>query len=132
MCEAVLGAPDLAEDERYRTNELRVRNRGTLELAIEGLLSTSTADQVMALLEEADIPFGALNDLGQLAEHRQLAARERWFVTPSPSGPIWAMVDPMDFASATKVLGAVPALGEHTREVIDGLDAADLSAEAST
>src|SRR5438270_9616597 len=59
LCRTVLERPDLAADPRFRTNQLRVQNRGELEALIEDLLSRDNCDSVLRRLDEADGPYGA-------------------------------------------------------------------------
>ncbi len=117
LCAIVLRRPDLAADPRFRTNELRVRNRATLEPLIEAALAGDTRASVQARLDAADVPHGALNDLADLLAHAQLAARGRWLEVDTPSGPIRALAHPLNLAGLPRPASAVPGLGEHTDEV---------------
>jgi crotonobetainyl-CoA:carnitine CoA-transferase CaiB-like acyl-CoA transferase len=118
LCAIVLRQPELAEDARFKTNELRLRNRAQLEPLIEQALSSDTASDVEARLVEADVPFGTVNDLFGVLEHTQLAARGRWFKVNSPMGELKAFHHPMNITGLARPAGAVPALGEHTDEVL--------------
>ncbi len=118
LCSAVLDAPALAYDPRFVSNELRVANRVSLEEMIEAHFSRRTRAQVIALLEAADIPTGAMNDLAAVAAHPQLAARNRWASVDSPGGPFSALLPPHNLHGAPPRMGAVPALGEHTQEIL--------------
>jgi itaconate CoA-transferase len=121
LCAQVLGAPALADDPRFVSNELRVANRVALESMIDGHFAQRTRDQVIALLEAADIPTGAMNDVAGVASHPQLAARGRWVNVDSPSGEISALLPPHNLQSAPPRMGAVPAVDEHREEIIDEL-----------
>ncbi|WP_277370497.1 CaiB/BaiF CoA transferase family protein [Rhodococcus rhodochrous] len=59
----VLGAPELATDERFITNTARVANREELTKIIDELLSTDTADAWFDALTAARVPCGPLNDI---------------------------------------------------------------------
>jgi itaconate CoA-transferase len=117
LCSVALGRPDLATDPRFATNELRVRNRAVLEPLIEELLADDTRPAVLERLSAADVPFGALNDLQDLIEHPQFAARDRWFEVQSPTGPVRALADPFNLSGRERIAGNVPSVGEHTAEV---------------
>ena len=67
-----------------------------------------------------------LNDTAEAAAHPQLAARGRWTTAGSPAGPIAALLPPHNLQDATPCMGRVPALGEHTQEIL-----AELGFEAS-
>lgn len=117
LCTVVLGDPELCEDERFASNESRVRNRRELELLIEQRFSSMDAAKTTSLLHEADIPFADVRDLRGLAGHPQLAARDRWFEIDSPGGPVRALRAPFNFDRTRERRSAVPALGEHTDAV---------------
>lgn len=59
----VLGAPELATDERFTTNTARVANREELTKIVDELLSTDTADAWFDALTAARVPCGPLNDI---------------------------------------------------------------------
>lgn len=118
FCAQVLGMPELARDPDYATIELRVRNRGRLEPLIEEVLSQWPVAEVARRLEAADVPYGLVRDLAGFVEHPQLAARDRWVEVESPVGPVRQYLPPFDFADAEVRLGRIPAVGEHTEEVL--------------
>jgi crotonobetainyl-CoA:carnitine CoA-transferase CaiB-like acyl-CoA transferase len=117
LCTIVLGRSELAADPRFQTNERRVQHRTVLDPLIEEILGSETRVAVVARLDAADVPYGALNDLADLVAHPQLAARERWLEVASPAGPVTALAHPLNLVGMPQRLGAVPALGEHTAEV---------------
>lgn len=125
FCGAVMGDAALAEDERFCTNTLRLANRSTLETLIEARFAALTVRDVLAKLQAADIPIGTVNDVPGVAAHAQLAARGRWATVKSPGGDIPALIPPHNLAHVTPRMGGVPALGEHTREVLAELDVPD-------
>jgi itaconate CoA-transferase len=118
LCSIVLRRPALADDSRFCTNELRLKNRAVLEPLIEELLSNDTRASVEARLTEADVPFGTVNEMQDVLHHPQLAARSRWFSVSSAVGELKALHHPMNIADLERPLCAVPALGEHTAEVL--------------
>jgi itaconate CoA-transferase len=118
LCATVLRRPDLADDPRFVTNELRLNNRDELESIIEGALLDETRSTVESRLVEADVPFGSLNSLHDVLEHPQLRERRRWFSIPTPAGEVMAFHHPMNITDLERPAGRVPALGEHTREVL--------------
>jgi crotonobetainyl-CoA:carnitine CoA-transferase CaiB-like acyl-CoA transferase len=122
FCAVVLGQPALAEDARFATNALRLANRAALDEIIEERFRAHTRDEVLGWLAAADIPTGTVNDVAAVAAHPQLAARERWTTVNTPAGAIPALVPPHNLRSARPRMGDVPALGEHTREVLAELD----------
>jgi itaconate CoA-transferase len=59
-----------------------------------------------------------MNNTAEAAQHPQLAARGRWSEAGSPAGPVRALVPPHNLFSAPPAMGRIPALGEHTREIL--------------
>ena len=118
LCAIVLRRPDLADSAQFRTNELRLKNRDALEPLIEELLAGDTRESVEARLVEADVPFGTLNTVEDVLRHPQLAARNRWFDISSPAGDLRAFHHPMNIVGLERPSSSVPALGEHTSEVL--------------
>jgi crotonobetainyl-CoA:carnitine CoA-transferase CaiB-like acyl-CoA transferase len=121
LCAIVLRRPDLADSPEFLTNELRLKNRDTLEPLIETLLADDTRSSVEARLVEADVPFGTLNTVEDVLRHPQLAARGRWFDISSPAGDLRAFHHPMNIVGLDRPTSSVPALGEHTAEVLHEL-----------
>ena len=121
LCAVVLRRPELADDSRFCTNELRLKNREELEPLIESLLSEDTRETVEARLEEADVPFGVMNRVEDVLHHPQLKARHRWFEIDSPVGELRAFHHPMNIVDLPRPRTRVPGLGEHTEEVLGEL-----------
>ncbi|MGQ0639247.1 MAG: CaiB/BaiF CoA transferase family protein [Gemmatimonadaceae bacterium] len=121
FCDIVMQQPALAADERFRTNPARLTNRAVLETLIEDRFRDHTQGDIMTLLTTADIATANVNDVPAVADHPQLAARKRWTTVPSPSGELPALLPPHNIKSAAPRMGAVPALGEHTNEVLSEL-----------
>jgi crotonobetainyl-CoA:carnitine CoA-transferase CaiB-like acyl-CoA transferase len=118
LCERVLGRPDLIADERFRTNPDRVAHDGELTPIIEAALGSMTPDEVTARLDEAGIASARLRTPAEFAAHPQLAARDRWREVDTPGGQVRALLPPVTGPGREAVMGAVPALGQHTDSVL--------------
>jgi crotonobetainyl-CoA:carnitine CoA-transferase CaiB-like acyl-CoA transferase len=121
FCEVVMGNGRLADDPHFLTNALRVEHRGDLETAIEHRFAALTCAEVAALLGQADVPMGDVNEVPAVAAHPQLQARDRWTTVDSPGGAIPALRPPHNLQGVTMRMGRVPALGEHTEMVRTGM-----------
>jgi itaconate CoA-transferase len=132
FCTQVMDAPALADDPRFATNAARLAHRTDLESLIEDRFRGRARADVIARLEDADIPTGAVNDVPAVVAHRQLAARERWTTVAAPGGAIPALIPPHNLRGATPRMGAVPALGAHTAEVLAELGYDDPSGGGGT
>lgn len=124
FCARVMQAPALADDERFSTNARRLANREVLEALIAVRFRDHTAAEVLEWLEAADIPTGTVNDVAGVARHPQLAARGRWTTVTSPGGEIPALIPPHNLQGVAAAMGPVPALGQHTAEVMTELGVA--------
>jgi crotonobetainyl-CoA:carnitine CoA-transferase CaiB-like acyl-CoA transferase len=122
FCAQVLDDASLAADERFATNTKRVEHRVALESLIEQYFGRFRREEVVAALERADIPTAAVNDVPAVVAHPQLAARDRWQVVETEHGAIPALVPPYNLSSVAPAMGRVPALGEHTDEVLRMLE----------
>jgi crotonobetainyl-CoA:carnitine CoA-transferase CaiB-like acyl-CoA transferase len=121
FCEQVLEQPDLATDPRFDSNEHRVRHCGELEMVIGNVFSDLTTSAIVDRLERAQIANGRMNSIAQLAEHPQLAARERWREISSSVGPLRTTLPPATIDGTESRLDAVPELGAHTDSILGEL-----------
>lgn len=118
FCDKVLGTPALACDARFQTNGARLRNRRELEGILEEHFSAYTRSEILELLERADIANGPINDIASVVAHPQLAARRRWAQVSTPAGSIPALLPPHNLRCAPPRMSSVPALGEHTEQIL--------------
>jgi crotonobetainyl-CoA:carnitine CoA-transferase CaiB-like acyl-CoA transferase len=118
LCAEVVARPDLREDPRFATNESRVEHRSVLEPLLEEVFSARPAGEWLGLLEAARIPCGAVNEVSDVLEHPQLAHNRLVAEVGSPAGPLRVIGSPFLVDGARPGTGAVPALGEHTAEVL--------------
>ncbi|WP_086690678.1 CaiB/BaiF CoA transferase family protein [Streptomyces recifensis] len=126
LAELVLDRPELAHDPAYATNAARVTGRARTDALVGGALGTMTADEALARLEAAGIACARIRDLAELAEHPQLAARERWRRVGSPVGPLRALLPPITLPGGAETrLGDVPALGRHTDALLRAVGMTD-------
>jgi crotonobetainyl-CoA:carnitine CoA-transferase CaiB-like acyl-CoA transferase len=126
FCERVLQKPEAAEDERFRTNAVRLQNRAALHALIEAVFAGLNEDTVLKRLDEAQIASGRMNSVAELVEHPQLTERRRWREVDSEAGRLRTLLPPVSIEGVDPVMGAVPALGEHSSAILQelGFDAA--------
>ncbi len=121
FCRVFLAAPELATDQRFATNTLRVAHRGELnELIGErfGLLDTAAA---VALLDEARIAHAGVNTVAEFLQHPVLRERRRWRPVGTPAGVAEALLPPIDLGGCAPRMDPVPDVGQHTVNVLEEL-----------
>ena len=121
FCSDVLRRPELAEDDRFRANRDRVKHRVALDEEIADVFSRLNAAEVLERLDAAGIANARLGAIDHFVDHPQLTARSRWREIDSPSGPLRALMPPVELSGVTPVMGAVPALGQHTNAILTEL-----------
>ena len=120
-CE-ILGRPDLATDERFATNEARVRHREELIPALAEVFRSRPAAEWLAALEAAGVPCSPVLHMDEV------------FATPDGSRMVQEVADPARgtlrlVAPPIRLDGEAPAarmppprLGEHTEEILRELE----------
>jgi itaconate CoA-transferase len=118
FCADVLKRPDVATDERFRSNPSRAEHRDALTAAIEAVFSDLTSQEVLRRLDTADIASARVNSVGEYLTHPQLAATDSWLEVESPAGRIKALRPPARLLGVEPVMGGVPAVGQHSDAVL--------------
>jgi crotonobetainyl-CoA:carnitine CoA-transferase CaiB-like acyl-CoA transferase len=116
----VLGHPEWAADERYRTNAGRVKHREVLIPLIRQATVFRTTHEWVAALEAANVPGGPINDLKSVYDDPQVKARGLRMEMPHPlAGTVPTVANPIRLsATPVEYRCAPPLLGQHTREIL--------------
>ncbi|MFE4965301.1 CaiB/BaiF CoA transferase family protein [Streptomyces sp. NPDC056660] len=131
LAEQVIGRPELGSDPAFATNPARVANRARTDELVATALGTLGTDEAVERLEAAGIACARLRDLHEVAEHPQLAARERWREVGSPVGPLRALLPPITLPGGDEArMGDVPALGQHTEALLRAVGMTDAETAA--
>jgi formyl-CoA transferase len=117
-----IGRPDLADDPTLATNDGRVKRTAEIDGVIEAWTASHTLDDVLAVLERAEVPSGRIYSIADIAadlhyqargmiERHRLGERDLLLpgLVPKLSGT----------PGRTRWIG--PRLGEHTDDVLAGL-----------
>lgn len=113
---------DLAADERFATNPLRVQNRALLVPLVEALMRTRNTATWEELLREAEVSHAPVWNYADLFAQPELAERLRVTVRDPAGQPIDLVASPFHITGATlPPPTAPPTLGQHTDEVLTQL-----------
>jgi CoA:oxalate CoA-transferase len=74
LCDA-LGAPALADDPRFATNEGRTEHVAALDEHLSAIVAGGSVGRWLATLEAVGVPCGPVNDVGAVLADPQVAAR---------------------------------------------------------
>jgi crotonobetainyl-CoA:carnitine CoA-transferase CaiB-like acyl-CoA transferase len=119
-CE-VIGRPELAADERFATNEARVRNRGQLIPILDEAFATRTADEWLPALEAAAVPCAPVRALDEVFASAEGAAAVQEVADPE-RGVLRLVAAPIGIeGQRLPARLPPPRLGEHTDEVLSEL-----------
>jgi crotonobetainyl-CoA:carnitine CoA-transferase CaiB-like acyl-CoA transferase len=115
-----IGAPELADDPRFRDNAGRMAHLKELEAEFAKRLRTRPSEHWLNLLEEKGVPCGPVNTMLQALSDPQTLAREMVVeVEHTTLGPVKTLGLPVKFSQTPgKVRSGAPLYGEHTREIL--------------
>ncbi|MFT6533955.1 MAG: CoA:oxalate CoA-transferase [Limimaricola cinnabarinus] len=125
MADAI-GAPRLALDPRFISNDLRCRNRPEMVASIEAVTRTRPAAHWIELLNEAGVPCAPINTIDRLLDHPQLLARDMIVQVRGQGGrTLRTAGNPIKMTGYEAFDPAVPlrapGLGEHRAAILNEL-----------
>ena len=96
----VLGRDDMATDARFATNPRRMENHEALHEEMEIALSAKSSKDWLALLEQAGVPSGPLNNVADVMADPQVIHRNMIVTTNDPElGPIRMQGNPIKLSA---------------------------------
>ena len=118
-----IGRSDLADDPALAHNDGRVARTDEIEKVIADWVAGHDLEQVLAVLEKADVPSGKIYDIADIARDAHYAAREMIASHPLKDGKTVQLPGIVPRLSETpgETRWVGPALGEHTAEVLSAL-----------
>ena len=119
FCETARCA-QLADDERFLTNAVRVHHRDALVDLLIPIFAGREADDWISALQAAGVPCGPIHDIAQTFDDEQVKARGLAVSLEHPKfGSVPSVACPIRY-SATPLTHDVPPpmLGEHVDEVL--------------
>ena len=127
LCRA-MGRPEVAANPDYATHEKRWNHIATLNGMVADWVRTTDVKEVTRLLEEHVVPFSIALTIEDIFQDPHYAARGNIASVKHPRLGTLRMQGVIPRMSGTPAgeIQAAPTLGEHTREVLQGLlDLAD-------
>ena len=124
LCRSI-GRPELARDARFRSNEDRTQNVEALKTLLEEALAARGAGEWLALLEQAGIPCGPLNDVAAVVADPQVLARNMVVtVEDAVAGPLLLAGNPVKLSGVADPAAREPApeLDEHRARILAELE----------
>ncbi|MFW0873042.1 CaiB/BaiF CoA transferase family protein [Rhodococcoides corynebacterioides] len=114
----VLRRPELADDPRFLTNVARVAHRAECDAVVAACTEQWTTADLDAALADAGIPAAQVKRMDQVVEHPQITERDRWRTIRTEFTTARAVLPPSTFGDFEAPMGDVPALGQHTLELL--------------
>jgi crotonobetainyl-CoA:carnitine CoA-transferase CaiB-like acyl-CoA transferase len=124
------GAPELAADPRFATNDARVKNRAEAVAKVQEIIAKQPSRYWLGELEKLKIGCGPINTLEQVFADPHVIARKMTVAVPHPllPGGVKLIASPLRLSETpVEYRHHPPLLGEHTDEVLAeklGLDKA--------
>lgn len=119
----VISAEGLAEDPRFASNPVRVRNRTELCALIQQKLMTRGRDEWIACMEDVNVPCGPVNNLRDVFNDGHVKARKAEIEIPcewAKEGHVSVLANPLRMSlSPPTYRRPPPRLNEHQDEVLD-------------
>ncbi|MBL4911322.1 MAG: CoA transferase [Alteromonadaceae bacterium] len=116
----VANCSELAQDERFVSNQQRVKNRGVLIPLLAKILAVKTTQSWLNLLADIGVPCGAVNTIEQALKHPQILHRamvkqlknKNGELVPTIASPINLSATPLRYDTAA------PNLGQETKSLL--------------
>jgi crotonobetainyl-CoA:carnitine CoA-transferase CaiB-like acyl-CoA transferase len=116
----VIGQPELAEDPRFRTNPLRVKNRQECIGVLAPIFKTRPRDEWVQVLNDNAIPCAPINAMDEVFQNPQVLHRNMLVEVDHPkAGKIKLVGIPVKYTGAeVAIRRPPPVLGQHTGEIL--------------
>ena len=118
----VIGAPELNDDPRFMSHEVRIPNLPDLVLILERHLPTRDTQDWLSRMEAAGLPAGPVMNVCEMHADPQTIARDMIVSTHHPvAGSVNAIGCPIKFSDTPAAVNRpAPTLGQHGSEVLAG------------
>lgn len=116
----ILGKDQFSEDDRFKTNPARVKNRDILVPLIQEILISKPTSYWLEKCQENQIPCGPIQTLQEVTEDPQLHARDMFWDMEHPTAGLIKMIgSPLKLSRTPVTLRHHPPIaGEHNEEIL--------------
>lgn len=120
---AAMGRPELADDPRFADNPSRVANVQELDETISAWTGSHTMEELLELLEKAEVPSGPVYSIADIVADAQFQSRGMMIAVDDPRVGKVMMPGAVPVLSETpgQIKWAGPDLGAFNREIYSGL-----------
>jgi formyl-CoA transferase len=117
-----IGRPELAEHPDYATPEARLKRLDEVWGIVEAWTQQHSKFEVMAMLNEVEVPCGPIMSTRDLFTDESLRSRKMIVEVDHPTRGVYATVGcPLRLSDTDVEYDRSPLLGEHTAEVLGSL-----------
>jgi crotonobetainyl-CoA:carnitine CoA-transferase CaiB-like acyl-CoA transferase len=116
LCD-IIARTDLSSDSRFASNSQRIQHRDALDAELAQTFASRKTSEWIAIFNHAGIPASVIQTAGAVLSDPQLSALGQMSELAELPG-VFAPLLPLEFSGTQTAAGAVPRLGEHTREVL--------------
>lgn len=121
LCEAI-GAPEWVDDARFTAFHSRAAAWEVIEERLRGWFGGRTVRESVDRFSALGIPINAVNGVAEAAREPHLHERELLVEVPDPvAGSIHVSGKNIKLSRSETHVGAAPAPGEHTEDILNGL-----------
>jgi formyl-CoA transferase len=114
-----VGGESFAKDPRFATIGERRKNQNEMWKRLNEFASKYTKRELMALLNELDVPCGPIMGSEDLANDEHVRGRRMWVELDHPQrGKWWNVGMPIKLSDSPARIERSPLLGEHTEEIL--------------
>src|SRR5436190_3555031 len=117
---AAIERPELADDPRFGTSPDRAKNSEALVAELDRVFRTRSRDEWATAFDIHDVWWAPVNTIPDAIQDPQAIAAGAFVDMPVVDGeePYRAVASPVDFDGHGHPAGKVPAVGEHTAEIL--------------
>jgi formyl-CoA transferase len=114
-----IGGEDLANDPRFDNIDVRRKNQAEMWKLLEDFAKDYTKRELMAILNDIDVPCGPIMSTKDLANDEHVKLREMYVELDHPQRGKWYNLGcPIKLSDSPVEVERSPLLGEHTDEIL--------------